>query len=367
MINVGLIGTGVGIRTHLPAFRLFKNLNVSGISGSSSERAAAVAAANNIPKAYESHVDLCKAPEIALVCVTSPNHFHVEHTLAALEAGKHVLCEKPLAMTLAETDLLVAAAAGNKGRLALVNHQLRFNPYMKKIRELVRSGALGKIFYCRIHQQGTAFSNRAMPWSWSFDANCGGGVRLAMGSHLLDLSRYIFGTEAIDITCSLDPVVNFRNDSAGVQHTVTGSGYCSIQLRTDLGFPIEIFATAAAHGKSRFDVSIYGDAGEIQFDLEGKIRIAQAEHLGREIVVDTDGVFEDEKQNKVSIFSGSFRYFVAALEKYLYGGDVTSLESASTFDDARSLQVQLDAALLSHQESRSVSLSDNIQPRSTAI
>lgn len=367
MIKVGIIGTGVGIRTHLPAFRALDGISVKGIAGSTAERATQAAIACGVEKGYQSYAELCSDPEIDLVCITSPNPLHIQHTNSALAAGKHVLCEKPLGMSLEECDALVSASRMNAPKLALVNHQLRLNPYMREIRRIVRSGELGRVFYCRMHQQGSAFSNRQMPWSWSFDGGRGGGVRLAMGSHLLDLATYIFGNEVEAIACTLDPVVPSRVDAEGESHNVTGSGFVSMRLTMRSNCTLDLTATAAAHGKSKFDISIYGDRGEIQFDLDAKLRLANGTALGKEVPIQIIGVFDDELANKVSIFSGSFRYLAAAIHAYLLRGESEALNDACTFDEARGVQKLLDSALLSYRESRPAVFGQQVGRRSDLV
>lgn len=106
VIGVGILGTGVGIRTYLPAFQALSCLNVVAIAGSNMERGMAFAQAHGIPEAMDFR-SICTHPNVDLVCVATPNPRHRIEAAAALEAGKHVLCEKPLAMNTQETRELI--------------------------------------------------------------------------------------------------------------------------------------------------------------------------------------------------------------------------------------------------------------------
>lgn len=356
MINVGIIGTGVGVRTHLPAFRMVPGVRVKGIAGRTHERAVSVAASCGLEVGYRDYVALCEDPDISLVCVTSPNPHHIEHVLCAVQNGKSVICEKPLAMQLDEYDSIIRASKEMERGFIVVNHQLRFNPYVKKIREILESGALGKVFYCRLHQQGTAFANRNMPWSWSFDGSEGGGVRLAMGSHLLDLLQTWFGRSVTQIGCDMSAVIPTRLDQTGEVRRVTGSAFCTMHVKALGGVVADLTATAAAHGGSAFDISIYGDRGEMQFDLVNKLRLSTEGGVGRWNNVEVDSVFDDEKANRVSIFSGSFRYCAGKFVEAAETGNLGGISEACTLEQSRYTQTILDAALTAYRRSRTVDL-----------
>lgn len=351
---VGIIGTGVGIRTHLKAFKEQDGVYVKGLSGSSYERASFFAAKNNIDVAYKDYVELCNDPEIDLVCVTSPNTLHYEHTSLAIKSGKHVLCEKPLGMNVNDCEKLIELQ--HQDKFYIVNHQLRFNPYIQVIRQLITENKIGKPYYCRIHQQGTAFSNRDMPWCWSFDEQQGGGVRLAMGSHLIDLVGFMYGFDFAEVDCAMDTVVDERRDSEGMIHPVTGSGYVNINTKHESGLATNLFASAAAFGESKFDISVYGDKGEIQFDLKKKLRISTIESMGGEKDIYVPNVFQDEKDNSVSIFSGSFRYFAPSIYEAFKSANYDHLSDAANFQQSLEVQKVLDASLESYRAGKSKSI-----------
>ena len=357
-VRIGVIGTGVGIRTHLNGFRKVPDAEVVGIVGSSAERAVHFATQHGIPKAYSSASALCNDDHVALVCVASPTRCHYEHVITALQAGKHVLAEKPLAMNVGEVRDL-AERAGRSQRICVIDHQLRFNPYIRYIRDLLARSELGRVYFIRIHQQSAAFTDPAFPWSWSFEAEEGGGVRLAMASHLFDLLQFWFPEAAVQtLTAHLDSGVSRRRYLDGNMRSVDVSGFFNIHLSLESGASASLSATAAAYGLPGFEIAIYGENGELHFDLERKIRLSGATNRGQLASIEVEGVTPEEAQNKVSIFSGSFVYFAPKLVQAVGTCDPTPIRDATTFRDALKNQGLLEAALASSSTGMTVRLGE---------
>jgi Predicted dehydrogenases and related proteins len=341
-VRIGIIGTGVGLRTLLPGFNAVPDACVVALSGSSMERTRFLASQYSIPVACENYDELCSRDDIDLVCVTSPNPFHFEHTQAALENAKHVLCEKPFTIEKSQMEQLIAKRE-EVGVLGLVDHQLRFNPYIVEIRKFLRSGLIGKPYFVQIHQQSTAFSDSNMKWSWSFDANRGGGVRYAMCSHFADLLNFWFNANYYNLSAHLNPVYTKRPDTNGTMHSVSASTFCGVSLELEENISIALSVTAGACSHSRFDIRIYGERGEITFDLNNKLSLYIAEENGPKKIIDLPNVYADEKANQVSIFSGSFRYFAPKIIHAIKENNHTLLAEASKFEDARYTFDFLDA------------------------
>jgi len=341
-LGIGIIGTGVGIRTLLPGFRLLKNAEVIAISGSSPERTKQYATQNSIPVACEDYRSLCERKDIDLVCVASPNPFHFEHTLAALECEKNVLCEKPFTLTESDMEVLISKKQMS-GKIGLIDHQLRFNPYLVKIRSIINDGIIGKPYFVQIHQQSLSFSDSQTKWSWNFDSKQGGGVKYAMCSHFADLLHYWFDSNIFNLSASLNPVFKDRKDLNGQSRQVSTSTFCSVSLELEHSISVSLSVTAGAFSTPRFDVKVYGDKGELYFDLDSKLRMYTVLEKGKEKLIDCTDVFQDERENKVSIFAGSFRYFAPKIVKAILNSDWTEIKDASTFEDARYTYNFLDA------------------------
>lgn len=334
-VKIGIIGTGVGIRTHLKGFRIFEDeAEIFAIAGSSLERSQEFAKEFNIPIACADYKELCDIEELDLVCIAAPNRFHKEMLEYAISKNKHIICEKPMVNTAIEAEELNKIVE-NYNKILIINHQLRFNPYMIEIKNLVNDGTLGKIYNIRLNQQGTGFANENAPWTWSFDDNEYGGVRLAMASHLTDLVEYWLGERnIISITASMNPVTKERLDKNGYNRTVNVSTTCNAFIKLEDEITVEYSINAGSYVGSRFDITIFGDRGELTFSLEDKLKLYLRSSIGEFKCINPNEVFQDELENKVSIFSGSFRYLVPKLIKSILTNNSDYINMAATPKDS---------------------------------
>jgi predicted dehydrogenase len=194
-MRVGLIGTGFGTRVQAPGFAEAPGVELVAIC--SAQRARAEAAANEfaVPSFTDDYRELLARDDIELVSVCTPPHLHREMTIAALEAGKHVLCEKPLALDTGEAIEMVERAAA-ADVVNAVNHQNRYIASRHHFCDLVRSGMLGELRLVRSsHHAGYATSPYMEPYwfTWVSERSKGGGMVNGLLSHHIDLLRYFFG------------------------------------------------------------------------------------------------------------------------------------------------------------------------------
>ena len=333
-VKIGIIGTGVGIRTHLNGFRLCPDADIVAICGSSKSRSEEFAKKYDIPIACKDYKELCDIPDIDLVCVTSPNRYHMEATLYAIEKGKHIICEKPLSDKYSEV-IELSNIAENYNKIAVVDHQLRYNPYINKIKQLIDSGEIGRVYSVILHQQAGGFAGATDNWCWSFDGKQGGGVRLAMASHFTDLIQYWFNDrDVVSVNGFMSPVTRERSDKAGNTYSIDASTICAAHINFTGELCAQYYINAGAYSGSRFDIIIFGDKGELHYSLDTKLAIYKRCELGKRIEVEVDDVYQDERENKISIFSGSFRYFAPLIVKAIQTKDYELISKSATFKDA---------------------------------
>lgn len=353
VLRVGIIGTGVGVRTILPGFRRTGRADVQILSGSSLERAREVGRPLGIPTFTGDYRDVCNNPEVDLICVASPNFFHLEHALAALATDKHVYLEKPTAVDEREARM-VAEAAQDRGAITVVGHQLRFNPYLQEMARMVKSGEIGRPYHLSISQRGSGFTNPNRKWTWEFEESSGGGVRLAMGSHLVDLARFILGKDPVAIAASLDPVHLTRHPDTGPPRSCFVSNYFSAQCDFQ-ETATQLVTSAAVHSPPAFDVTVYGEHADLTFSLDGRLQLMR---LGRDPDVVLSHDVDDEYRHRMasSIFSTSFTYFAEEIVRAILDDEVSGLLEASTVVDAVTNMQVLDAALRSARQGECVVL-----------
>lgn len=349
-IKIGIIGTGVGIRTHLKGFRNFSDdAIIYAIAGSSEERSIEFAKEYDIPVACKDYKELCDIDDIDLVCITTPNNFHKDMLLYAVSKNKNIICEKPMVNTMEEAEE-IERIVKDYNKILIIDHQLRFNPYIIEIKKLINNGTLGKIYNVRLNQQGTGFANPSANWSWSFSDKDGGGVRLAMASHFTDLIEYWFGErDIVSITASMNPITKERMGQK-VNTSTTVNAF--IKLKDEL--TIEYSINAGSYIGSRFDITVFGDKGELTFTLQDKLKLYLRSSIGEAMVITPEGVYQDELDNKVSIFSGSFRYLAPKIIKAIKENSNEYINIASTPKDSiYSLKI-LDAIKESSNKGTSV-------------
>ena len=354
-VKIGIIGTGVGIRTHLNGFRLYPDADIIAICGSSKERSEYFAKQYNIPIACKDYKELCDIPDLDLVCVTSPNRYHFAATKYAMSKKKHIICEKPLSDDISEVYEL-ADLVGEYDKIAVVDHQLRYNPYIQKIKEIIDTDEIGRIYSVKLHQQGMGFAGPTDNWCWSFDGKQGGGVRLAMASHFTDLIQFWFNDRpVINVMGYLTPVTRQRTDKKGNIYNIDASTICTAQINLADELSVQYYINAGAYSGSRFDIIIFGDLGELHYSLDSKLTLFKRSELGKGSVVNVDGVFPDEKDNKVSIFSGSFRYFAPIVLEAIKTNHTELLSKSASIIDAIYNVRLLDAIKLSANKGEGVS------------
>jgi predicted dehydrogenase len=222
-ICAAVVGTGFIGPVHVEALRRL-GIRVKGILGSSPEKSKKAAAALGLPAAYGDYGELLGDKEVGSVHIASPNRVHRAQVLAAFDAGKHVVCEKPLGMTPSETAELVEAARRHPDLIAAVNYNVRFYPLCLHARSLVRRGGIGQIF----HIHGSYVQDWLLypsDFNWRVMAEEGGELRAIgdIGTHWLDLLGFISGLEVEAVMADLATVHPVRHrPSSGSIETFTG-------------------------------------------------------------------------------------------------------------------------------------------------
>jgi predicted dehydrogenase len=217
-IGAAVIGTGFIGTVHVEALRRI-GVSVRGVLGSTPERGATRADAIGVAMAYASLDDLLADDDVQVVHVTSPNDLHVSQTEAALRAGKHVVCEKPLAMTAADSASLVALAA-ETGLVNATNFNIRFYPLNQHVRELIADDGLGQVRLVtgRYFQDWLLLES---DWNWRLQPDRGGALRAVgdIGSHWLDLMTYVTGQHVASVMADLATFIETRQEPTGPVET----------------------------------------------------------------------------------------------------------------------------------------------------
>jgi predicted dehydrogenase len=230
-IGIGLIGTGFARLAQAPAFQLCDGAQLVAVCSAHHENAVRVASEFKIEHACETYEQLIAIEDVDLVVVSVPPVLHHSIALAALTAGKHVICEKPMAMNAAEAAEMVVHAAQYPNQLAIIDHELRFNPTWRRMKELVDGGFLGDLYHVNITIASGFRHSAQRPWNWWSQEAAGGGLLGALGSHAIDALRWMFG-EIESVSATVETLIPERRDArTGEMRLNETDDYVSFQVR----------------------------------------------------------------------------------------------------------------------------------------
>jgi predicted dehydrogenase len=217
-IGAAVIGTGFIGTVHVEQLRRI-GVHVRGVLGSTPERGDERARALGVERAYPSLEAVLEDPSVEVVHVTSPNHLHVPQARQILEAGRHVVCEKPLGMSAADSAGLVQLA-GRSGLVNAVNFNIRFYPLNQHVRELVASGGLGDVRLVTGHYLQDWLLLQT-DWNWRLEPDKGGSLRAVgdIGSHWLDLVTFLTGQRVSAVMADLTTFIEQRAQPRGPVET----------------------------------------------------------------------------------------------------------------------------------------------------
>jgi predicted dehydrogenase len=221
-IKTAIVGTGFMGKVHVENVRRLGNVEVAAVVGSRPETAQKFAESTGIPFATSNLQEVLDNPEIDVVHICTPNVDHFPMAMAAIAAGKAVLCEKPLSMTVAEAQQLVDAAKA-KNILNCVQHNLRYYPVVQQIRQMIAHGDLGEILIV----QGTYSQDWLLyetDWNWRLDAKSNGKLRVMgdIGSHWMDMIQHLTALDITELCADLSIFHKTRKRPKGSVETFSG-------------------------------------------------------------------------------------------------------------------------------------------------
>jgi predicted dehydrogenase len=248
-IRWGVLGVAnIAIKKVIPAMQLGARSTVTAIASRDGERARAAAGALNIGKAYGSYEELLRDPEIDAVYNPLPNHLHVPWSIRAAEAGKHVLCEKPIALSAAETRELIAVR-DNTGVKIGEAFMVRTHPQWLRARELVRSGAIGRL---RAVTGAFSYFNRD-PNNIRNMPEIGGGGIMDIGCYPITMSRFLFESEPQRVVAKVETDSELGTDRLASAILDFPSGQSVFTCSTQL-VPYQRFQILGTQGRIEIEV-----------------------------------------------------------------------------------------------------------------
>ena len=282
-LGIAIVGTGMIGAVHRRA-ALLAGAEIRGVAASSPQRARDVAQAWDVPRAYRDIEDVVADPQVQVVHVCTPNHLHRPMAQAALEAGKHVICEKPLATTLEDAHALAALAASN-ALVATVPFVYRYHPVIREARARIAQGELGPLHlihgsYLQDWLLDPASNN------WRVDPALGGASRVFadIGSHWCDLVEWVSGERFAEVSAAFATVIAERSTDTGQSFTTAVAGgamqavasedVAAAMFRTGAGTLASLTVSQVSAGRhNRLWFEIDGAKASVAFNQEDAERL----------------------------------------------------------------------------------------------
>ena len=320
-IKVGIIGCGkIAQVRHIPEYAANPHAEVYGFYDINLARAQALAAQYG-GKAYASYEELLADPAIEAVSVCAANHVHAEITIAALKAGKHVLCEKPMAVTLAECEAMVAAAE-ESGKYLMIGQNQRLAKAHAKAKELIEQGAIGKVLTFRTifgHGGPETWSVDPGKNTWFFDkTKAAMGAMADLGIHKTDMIQYVLGSKIVKTQAVLTTLD--KRDATGGLIGVDDNAICIYQMENGvIGTMTASWTYYAAEDNTTV---IYGTKGELRLYDDPKYSVQQINADGTRIDYQIDQIQTNDNQTASGIIDLFVECLVEGKEPEISGANV---------------------------------------------
>jgi len=354
--KVGIVGTGFIGPAHLEALRR-NNIAVVGLAEATPELAREKAADLGIKKAYVSFEEMLADSSIDVIHLATPNYLHYEGAKAALEAGKHVVCEKPLAMNSKQSADLVRLAE-ESGLVNVINFNIRFYPLAQQARTMVQNGEIGDLFIL----QGSYLQDWLLlptDWNWRLEPELGGSIRAVgdIGSHWLDLMSFITGLKIKKVLADFKTFHPTRMKPLKPIETYTGKmltpedyeeksihteDYASILLHYENDVRGILTVSQVSSGrKNRLFFEINGSKSSLIWDSEqpNELKIGHRSEPNQ-ILMKDPSLLSPAAQKTVSYpgghnegFPDTFKQFYGKVYDYIQAGDFETTPDFPTFVD----------------------------------
>lgn len=342
--RIGIIGTGFARKVQIPAFMNCADAEIISVASGHIENAERTATEFNIGHFTDDWRKTVERDDVDLICITTPPDTHLEMTLQAIESGKHVLCEKPMAMNVEEANIMTAKA-NEKGILALIDHELRFQNGRQKAFQMLRNNSIGKVRHVRYIFRNPQRGEADLPWNWWSDKTRGGGALGAIGSHIIDSMLWFSGAEISEVFCQLQTHVKHRKDSEGKFRDVTTDDELSLILRFADNDLLEDATGNVSVSMVEFPdyqhfIEFSGTKGAMRIGYKGEIFLTEGNkgwhEIETEIGKSVDGIFD-------SGFPSGFMSFAPKIVEAIRH-EKNEIKFAATFEDGLKVQKVLDAA-----------------------
>jgi predicted dehydrogenase len=374
--TAAVTGTGFIGAVHVEALHRL-GIRVKGILGSSPGKSEIAAQQLGLAKAYVSYEELLSDPEVEVVHITTPNRWHREMVIGALDAGKHVVCEKPLATNSMETAELVERATKSPRLLTAVNYNVRFYPLALQARQLIQQGAIGRVLSVR----GAYIQDwllKETDWNWRLLPEEGGELRAIgdIGTHWMDLILFLTGLQIDSVFADLSTMIPVRQRPKVARATfegkkansevaeiepfkITTEDWGSVLFRFSNGARGSMCVSQVTAGrKNKITFEIAGSEGSLAWDSEHPNDLWLGHRdKANELLIRDPSLLDPSIRTFASYpgghnegFPDTFKQLYRAIYECLAEKDFSRPKLFAGFDDGHQELLLCEAILRSHRE-----------------
>lgn len=377
MTTVAVVGSGFIGPVHVEALRRL-GINLAGILAADAEKTHEAAQRLRLDVEYTSFQQILDDAAVDAVHIATPNNLHFDMAKRALEAGKHVVCEKPLALDSQQTAELVQVAAAHPQQVSAVNYNIRFYPVVQHAHALIQSGALGDIYTVR----GAYLQDWLLydtDWNWRLQPDEGGALRAIgdIGTHWMDLIAFVTGLHVESLLADLSTIIPTRKRPKQAVATFKGKEqagpveYDDVAIQTeDWGAVLFHYAGGArgtlnvsqvnAGRKNQLTFEIAGSKGALGWDSErpNELWFGNRERPNEillkdpSLLADEARIYADYPGGHNEGFPDTFKQLYKAVYGYIDAGDFSAPRPYPTFEDGHKEVLLCEAILNSHQQRR---------------
>ena len=316
-IRVGIIGTGFGVIGHLASFEQIGGYQVVAIAGRDLEKTRKIAKEHQIAASYDDYRQLLANTDTDIVAIASPNTLHKEMFLAALPYKKHIILEKPAGIDSTEIQEMLDKSAGYP-KLIIVDHELRFNPYAVRMKEFIDAQDIGEVKNIQLSNYSGYGSDPDAKKHWYRLRKHGGGQTLLIGTHLIDLGRFLVDLPGLAYGNLVASTVQPKRKTPDGEITVDVDEQITGNMMLSNGTNLSFFNTTFGFGYKNFEIRVLGTKGVLLYDEKSGLFISHSNKQPLTSVEIADPL--SNVQCGKSFISSSFKYLAARLLHHLSGG-----------------------------------------------
>lgn len=356
-IRVGIIGTGFGAKVHAPMMNFHDRFEVVALSSVSRGNVEEAKRVSGIDHVYTDWKQMLNEESLDLVVVASAVFLHKEMVLEAFKTGAHVLCEKPMALHKQESADMVSAW-GKSGRLGLINHEFRFLPARRKVKEIISEGNLGEILHIRYIGTFASFSSLiSKPRGWLGQTEKGGGMLGAIGSHMIDSLQWWTDSTFNEVNANLLTHVPILEDDehGNVENRTADDGFQVLgRLANGATVTLELLS-AARNTKNPYRLEVYGTNGTLVMENDKEVFLSTQDQDFENVELDPDLQIPDNFPEIAARYYNGFNRMLDVLAESISSGERHPY--LASFGDGLATQTVLDAIRESARNGKKVVLS----------